>query len=193
MMQVFEPYLDVLQEAILSHEYLKTISTPCECKSSPARFRCRDCFQCAALCQSCIVSAHRLLPFHHVEVWSGTHFVRKPLESLGFVLQLGHHGHRCENASDNKHSLTVVHCNGIHEVAVRYCHCFDKPSHVQLTEAGLFPATITRPCTAFTFDLLRDYHLHSTTSKLSAQDYFRSIQRHTDNVLTHQVPVRQSY
>ncbi|KAL4073924.1 hypothetical protein J3A83DRAFT_4357851 [Scleroderma citrinum] len=54
--------------------------------------------------------------------------------------------------------LVLVHTNGIHYCNVKYCTCVGaEDSHLQLTMAGLFPATTKQPRTAFTFHVLDDF------------------------------------
>ncbi|KIK51933.1 hypothetical protein GYMLUDRAFT_64532 [Collybiopsis luxurians FD-317 M1] len=54
----------------------------------------------------------------------------------------------------------------------------------QLLQKCLFPATMDHPETVFTFDVLHQFHIHSTTSKISVYDYCHALQSFTDNVLT---------
>ena len=53
----------------------------------------------------------------------------------------------------------------------------------------LFPATTQDPKTAFTFSVLKDFHMHNLQSKCGAFDYMLSLRRLTDNVFTNKVPV----
>jgi hypothetical protein len=87
--------------------------------------------------------------------------------------------------------FTVVHTNGVHATRVRICGCSgaaDKLS--QLMHSQLFPATSQDPKTAFTFSVLKDFHMHNLQSKCGAFDYMLSLRRLTDNVFTTKVPVR---
>ncbi|KAG5635468.1 hypothetical protein H0H81_011141 [Sphagnurus paluster] len=52
---------------------------------------------------------------------------------------------------------------------------------------GLFPATVRRPTTAFTFQVLKQFHLHHLESKESTYDFIGALRRLTDNVFAHQV------
>jgi hypothetical protein len=53
----------------------------------------------------------------------------------------------------------------------------------------LFPATIEQPATTFTFNLLKQFHVHCFESKKSAFDYIGALRRLTNNVRTDLVPV----
>ena len=56
--------------------------------------------------------------------------------------------------------------------------------------ARLFPATTRDTKTAFTFKVLKEFHLHNLESKKAAYDYLGAIRRLTDNAFTADVPVR---
>jgi CxC2 like cysteine cluster associated with KDZ transposases len=87
---------------------------------------------------------------------------------------------------------TAVHTNGIHQVHIKYC-CCELPSKysntLQLAQSRLFPATMECPETAFTFDVLNDFHLHSLTSKKAVMDYTDALWKHTNSAFPHNVPV----
>jgi hypothetical protein len=164
MMNIFSKHFDALQSAVLARESDINMDSQCTCGSGPASFRCEDCFCYRPTCKECLLDSHRNLPLHHVQKWTGTYFTRCSLHDLGLVIFLGHYGHRCPNAPINSagRSTVTVHTNGIHETKVGYCHCTSHASEaLQLTAAGLFPATMDQPETAFTFDLLNDYHVHT--------------------------------
>jgi hypothetical protein len=78
----------------------------------------------------------------------------------------------------------VVHTNGVHSLKIRYCACYGDRSHhekFQLLRCSWLPATTADPQTAFTFDVLDSYLLLSLQGKISREDYYLSISRHTDN------------
>jgi hypothetical protein len=186
MMAAFEKHFDKLQSAILGREYDTKAGTDCVCGAGRSLYRCQDCFTSTPSCQQCLLRSHNNLPLHHIQCWTGTHFERTNLGDLGFKLFLGHGTMRCPNAptgSNSKERLTViVHTNGIHKLDVEYCYCAhatDEPS--QLTCAGLFPATMEKPETAFTFTVLKEFHAHTLSSKKSAYDYFIALQKLTNN------------
>lgn len=56
-------------------------------------------------------------------------------------------------------------------------------THVkQLLRARLFPATVTDPKTAATFNVLEQYHKLSFESKASAFEFYHSLARLSDNI-----------
>ncbi|KAF6747941.1 hypothetical protein DFP72DRAFT_853943 [Ephemerocybe angulata] len=54
--------------------------------------------------------------------------------------------------------------------------------------AQLFPSTIALPQTAFTFDLLSDFHTHTLTSKKSPYDYHEALRQLTNSAFPQDVP-----
>ena len=77
--------------------------------------------------------------------------------------------------------FTVLHDNGIHEVAVDFCGCDRrKEFHLQLLQAGWYPATTERPQTCATFACLDRYHALLQKSKTTAYDYNGTLEYLTD-------------
>ena len=78
--------------------------------------------------------------------------------------------------------FTVIDADGIHEIALDYCGCqYSLPKTTQLLRARLFPSTVTDPKTAATFRVLETFQMLSFTSKVSGFEYYRSLERRTDN------------
>ena len=115
--------------------------------------------------------------------WNGSFFVRTSLRDLGLIVQLGHQGKPCPFLGRVLDDFTVVHTNGIHAVRVRFCTCYGEHSQpkFQLLRCSWLPASTGQPQTAFTFKVLNAYHLLSLQGKISREDYYRSVSRHTDN------------
>ncbi|KAL0058522.1 hypothetical protein AAF712_014799 [Marasmius tenuissimus] len=87
-------------------------------------------------------------------------------------------------------NLTVVDCNGIHAVKMFLCECPGVGNRFQqLLKARFFPATVNMPQTVFTFDLLRDFHLHTLSSKKTPFDYMYALQMKTNNAFPEEVKV----
>lgn len=167
----------------------------CHC-GVPAQYRCCECHQPPARCGECLMKDHLHLPLHRVEEWTGTHFERRELAALGFVTHLGHSGAPCPEGPPPAQSLpptrmVVTHTNGTHEIRISWCHCLDSGDHAsQLLRAGLFPATLQYPASAFTVALLKAYHIYSLTSKTSAMDYIRGLMCLRDNAFPEDAFVR---
>jgi hypothetical protein len=188
MMGIFSQHFDVLQSAILGREYDAAVTSDCPCGSGPAHYRCEECFCPEPSCKKCIIDSHRYFPLHHVQEWTGTYFTRRSLFELGMIIRLGHYTRRCPNVPHGPtgRPMVIVSTNGIHDAKVLYCHCataVDEP--LQLVSAGLFPATIDQPETAFTLTLLDDFDVHSLTSKKSAYDHFIALRKHTNGAFPH--------
>ncbi|KIK75663.1 hypothetical protein PAXRUDRAFT_91251, partial [Paxillus rubicundulus Ve08.2h10] len=78
--------------------------------------------------------------------------------------------------------ITVVHSSGIFSHTISWCTCPNVPRgerHLQLLWAPLFPASISRPETAFTFDVLDHYHIDNLESKTTTTSFFSKLLRLT--------------
>lgn len=182
---------------ILRHEapVLSDVNQSCDTCKEDGRFRCEDCIGAGIMCKICIVVDHvdskplhkiqvrnfqRCSPFTtHVllKVWNGKFFESTTLAALGLKIQLCHfYGDPCLKPSD-PHDLMIFDLNGIHRVAVRYCHCKASrgvPHDIQLLRTRWLPTTIARPSTAFTFrfvDLLYGFQEQGT---FSPYDYYHA-------------------
>jgi hypothetical protein len=107
------------------------------------------------------------------------------LKSLGFVIQLGHAGSHCPCPSMCYSDFVVLDISGLHTVNVRFCECpnVDGGLHTrfQLLRFGWFPSTVTRPKSAFTFDVLDTFHLLTLQGKTSVYDFYYTMAHKSDN------------
>ncbi|KAI0730668.1 hypothetical protein C8Q76DRAFT_612418, partial [Earliella scabrosa] len=90
-----------------------------------------------------------------LQAWDGVKFVRTSLETLGLKVQVGHD---CLDET-NQHTTEWR----------------------QLIRLGWFPATLDRPATVFTFRLLKTFQELNFQGKTNLYDYWKSIERITDN------------
>ncbi|KAJ3966145.1 hypothetical protein EV361DRAFT_595678 [Lentinula raphanica] len=164
------------------------------CQSKQATTRCRDCDFLEPLCTDCFLNVHKHTPFHFAEVWDSNlgFFQRTTMAGLknDYALHIGHGGDPCPNNAKDGLFFTVVDTNGIHATRIKFCLC-KGPSPdkwTQLFESNLFPASLKDPQTAFTFRVLRNYHIHSEASKLNAMDFHRALVQLTDNGFAENVP-----
>ncbi|KDR71018.1 hypothetical protein GALMADRAFT_15660, partial [Galerina marginata CBS 339.88] len=169
------------------------IGKNCACQRLPCTTRCTDCFQSVMTCDLCFIQKHKSNPLHWAERWNGEFFERYDMSKLGQVITLGHHGEICPrvNYEDKSHlkSLIMVDVNGIHSVCLAYCRCAQSGDAVdQLLGARVFPASVIRPGTGFTFNLLETFHMDCLQSKKSAYDYVEALRRRTSNAFPTDVP-----
>ncbi|KAK0493815.1 hypothetical protein EDD18DRAFT_1016043, partial [Armillaria luteobubalina] len=138
----------------------------CHSKSPrPPLFRCRDCLGTSLECGECMVAKHHNNPFHVLERWNRSFFVKVFLCELGLCIQLGHHWTSpCVNPRPGLCDFTVLHVNGIHN----------------LLRAELFPATVDQPKTCASFRLLEQFHALSGSGKISVYEYHNTLKHLTD-------------
>jgi hypothetical protein len=103
-----------------------------------------------------------------------------------------------ETAHETKSRVTklvVVHSTGVYSHHVVWCQCpgAEKDRHLQLLKAKLFPASIRRPQTAFTFDVLDDFLIDAMECKTSAMSFYQKLRRFTNNAFPDQIPVCSLY
>lgn len=115
--------------------------------------------------------------------WTGSFFEPTTLTSLGHVVQLGHKlSTSCSNPS-KPIDQTVFDLNGVHRIVVRFCHCSSSSaSHqIQLLQARWFPATVFRPSTSFSFNLLDFFHKLQDQNKCNSYDFYHTIMQRSNN------------
>lgn len=106
-------------------------------------------------------------------------------------LQFGFDSPKSKHDDDGNPIITVIDRSGVHEIGVRWCCCREAPGRdIQLMMAGLFPATIREPKTAFTFQVLGDFHLDNLECKTTPSQYFSRLRRLTNDEFPSTVPVR---
>ncbi|KAF8655209.1 hypothetical protein AX14_008200, partial [Amanita brunnescens Koide BX004] len=153
-----------------------------------------DCSFSPILCSICIVTSHANNPFHHLQKWTSPHFHHTASSDLEHIIGLRHYGVLCPNRlPDSKgHLTTVVHVNGIHHIQIKYCQCANAPSELeQLAKSSLFPASIKRPETAFTFNVLKEFHMTNNTLPGNVPDHYCKF-LHTERIWCHLATLRWS-
>ncbi|KAI6099228.1 hypothetical protein EDD16DRAFT_1490163 [Pisolithus croceorrhizus] len=84
--------------------------------------------------------------------------------------------------------MTIVHTEGIfsHEVSVCKCPGSDPNDwHLDLLHQRLFAASISKPKTAFTFDVLDHFLIDALECKTSAMSFYQKLKRFTVTSVTH--------
>ncbi|KAG1732855.1 uncharacterized protein EDB91DRAFT_1238672 [Suillus paluster] len=89
-------------------------------------------------------------------------------------------------------SSSPLHSTGVFLHNVVWCGCpgSKHQQHLQLLKARLFPASITRPRTAFTFEVLDHFLIDALECKTSASSFFEKIRRMTNHSFPGTVPNR---
>ena len=88
--------------------------------------------------------------------------------------------------------MVVVDTSGIHQLRIGWCRCETAAEpHIQLLRNQVFPASMKRPSTAFTFSVLDYFHIDSVECKTSASSFFSKLRRLTKNSSPHSIPVCQ--
>jgi len=111
---------------------------------------------------------------------------------LGLIMHLGHGDQLCSHmaTAGGPYCVTVVDVNGVHEVNMGWCRCNDAPSFAeQLLARKLLPGSVLRPRTAFTFRLLRLFHMLHHSRRINPWDFSGAMHRLTDNVIVGSIPV----
>ncbi len=90
--------------------------------------------------------------------------------------------------------MVFVDISGVFQRRIQPCVCINAPPlHLQLFQMELFPATITKPSTAFTFRLLDQFHLESMECKTPANSFYSKLRRCTNEAFPSSVPVGIQY
>lgn len=88
------------------------------------------------------------------------------------------------------HRIVVVTSTGIFRRRIRWCQCpGSADTHIQLLHSNLFSATIKRPSTAFTFDVLDHFHIDAMECKTAALNFYNKLRRLTSNAFPGTAPV----
>ncbi|KAG2063158.1 hypothetical protein BDR04DRAFT_974624, partial [Suillus decipiens] len=87
--------------------------------------------------------------------------------------------------------LVIVHSTGVYSHHVSWCQCpgADKDRHLHLLKARLFPTSITRPQSAFTFNVLDHFLIDALECKTLAMSFYQKLQCFTNNAFPHKISV----
>jgi len=86
--------------------------------------------------------------------------------------------------------MVIVTSNGVYRHQIGWCHCPGGPdNHIQLLQLRLLSASINRPSTAFTFELLDHFHIDAMECKTAALNFFANLRRTTNGAFPASVPV----
>ncbi|KAJ7609963.1 hypothetical protein FB45DRAFT_982292 [Roridomyces roridus] len=149
------------------------------CLSTDAKYRCQDCFVRRLLCHACMVERYQDEPLHIIEEWRDNYFHPCSLASLSENrrVQLVHPPAQYCNFPDGPHPMVVLDNNGIHQLEIDFCGCVGAPSICdQVIDIGWYPATKTAPETCATLSLLKRFHTLNLQARVSAYDFYNSLE-----------------
>lgn len=171
------------------------------CHQVTANIRCLSCQTGYMWCGPCAVTSHIRNPFHRIQQWTGRFYDNITLRDLGYVFNLGHNGAPCSNNMSEYggdwfcDKFAVVHSTGIFVHRLRWCRCNDaslEDRHLQLLRSRIFPSTVIRPQTGFTFDVLDHFLIDALECKTSARSFYQKICRFSNNAFPDSLPVSLS-
>ena len=89
-------------------------------------------------------------------------------------------------------TLVIIDISGVYQLIISWCCCPDAPDHgTQLFQHHLFPASTSRPSTAFTFGVLEYFHIDAVECKTSASNFSNKLRRLTNFSSPQSVPVSE--
>ncbi|KIJ30682.1 hypothetical protein M422DRAFT_186777, partial [Sphaerobolus stellatus SS14] len=148
-------------------------------------YNCMDCDAPGYYCSKCILEVHRHRPFDRIMEWNGNCLVRRTLKELGHIVHFGHGPNACPHVNNEwgVQDITILDVTGVHVVRMGWCRCAGAVTQAeQLLQRKWFPATILRPRTAFTFRVLKLFHLLNQVARTNPWDFAGSMHRLTDSV-----------
>lgn len=126
-----------------------------------------------------MVCTHIGCPTHSIREWDGQMGKDATLAPLGLVIDLGHRGLACPQASSIV-ELWIGDMWGFCPVNVRFCQCsslYKTRRGLQLIELGIFPCSDKPPQSGFTIMLLLHFGIFGTLGKGSAHKYYPILER----------------
>ena len=88
----------------------------------------------------------------------------------------------------------IVDKSRVHQLRVHPCHCSGHaPLDMQFLDMGLFPGTLRRIKTAFTFVVLDNLHMENLECKTAGLKYYSKLRRMTSNTFPQSVPVSADF
>lgn len=112
---------------------------------------------------------------------------------MGLVYQLGHGGSSCRLPGDHTWIMTVLHGNGVHSVAVRFCECEqadDANRWRQTMRNAWWPTTIASPRTFATFEVLALFRRLNVTANVNVCDFVTTLEKLSNPLQAEWLPDR---
>ncbi|KAK7027953.1 hypothetical protein VNI00_015036 [Paramarasmius palmivorus] len=198
LMEEFRSKHDILMDYLLMHESDETLGEPCNCGRDTRSCFCDQCQHLAPSCVECFIEAHHSNPWHWAQYLIDGRIEQRDITQLklGYAITVGHPRSaaiECENLKSSPcetRAFTVIHYNGIHQTNVFFCTCCladDADRFSKLLRSRIFPCSVQKPQVGVTFETMRQFHVHTLTSKKSAYDYVEALARLTNNAFPQDV------
>ncbi|KIJ36841.1 hypothetical protein M422DRAFT_50824 [Sphaerobolus stellatus SS14] len=160
-------FLSGLMAYEVPSENVKARCGYCDSVHDPV-YHCLDCFGLSMQCGQCMLNNHATQPLHRLEKWNGKCFTSESLGAIGLRVSLGHAGKQCDHPVPGPKDSTVL----------GYTRSILTS---QLLAVGWYPTSTGRPKSAISFNLLRNFDILRLQSKLSAYDFYKALERITEN------------
>ncbi len=98
------------------------------------------------------------------------------------------------NSTGFQEYVLFVDSSGVYKREVKWCLCpTAAPLHLQLLQMQFYPASLSRPSTAFTFSVLDQFYIEAMEYKTTALKFYTKLRRFTNNSFPDSVPVCAQY
>ncbi|KAJ3533219.1 hypothetical protein NMY22_g7428 [Coprinellus aureogranulatus] len=178
------------------------------CHSAPVKWRCLDCLGSPRQCADCCRIAHRAHPFHRIELWTGIHWSPAWLWHTGTCIFLGHGHEPCPKYEASREELEsrLLAVNTIdpsndnsfcakpekRTIGFYTCWCEQAPDDdVQFLDGAFYPATWQNIKSAFTFGVMKEFHLLKTHAHMSTEMFLEVKCRLTNPKFPQESPHRR--
>jgi hypothetical protein len=170
-------------KAVLNARSSENFSVCVQCAEElTTPLRCITCFHIPVYCNTCLLKAHQQMPFHDIEIrMNDNYWARTTLFQQNYVLPV--HSGGCSGDQDPDYTeMTIITSSRICQLTIQWCTCMKEDHADQLLSIQLYPATLTSPKTAFTFEGLDHYLTEHTICKTTAYSFYDKL-RHLTNAL----------
>lgn len=123
--QLADNYTQIL---MMSENLFAQGCSSCHCDhndDSNDLYQCDDCICSRPVCPRCLIRDHQIHPLHNIKRWDKVHrcFLPHSLCDVGLIIEIIHTDYSACPSRSQPTTLTVMHTNGVHRVAIRYCEC----------------------------------------------------------------------
>jgi hypothetical protein len=182
-LQDYKQRRSVTLDAVLDARHSEDYETCSGCAAQlDAPLRCTSCFYLPVYCKSCLLESHQQLPFHDIEIrMTEGYWARTTLFQQRFILPI--HPGECSGPQESDFTdMTIITSSRICQMTVKWCTCVKDDRADQLLSIRLYPATMTSPKTAFTFEGLDHFLTEHSICKTTAYSFYDKLRHLTDAV-----------